>query len=114
MTVFINKEGFLCFDSGVNVTAIEISEETWNTISFCKKFHNWKYENGEWCQICIDKNGYLRDRRTKICFNILDNRSTLWYNNLTSDQLEELNNWYQDWLNVTDTEIIPETPIWLK
>lgn len=65
----------------------------------------------------------LRARREQECF-IYINRGVLWYNTLTTEQQQELNTWYQAWLNVpqvyletkpTDIEtIIPTKPNWLK
>ena len=55
----------------------------------------------------------LRDKRQEECFAII-NRGQLWYNNLTTTQLEELNTWYNAWLDVTETKIIPTKPTWLK
>ena len=55
----------------------------------------------------------LRQRREQECFSVI-NRGALWYRELTYAQEEELNAWYQAWLNVTETKIIPERPIWLK
>ena len=55
----------------------------------------------------------LRQRREQECFTII-NRGSLWYATLTDEQVEELNKWYRDWLNVTDTLIVPDKPIWLK
>ncbi len=55
----------------------------------------------------------LRDRREFECFPII-NRGQLWYNTLTTEQIEELNDWYQAWLDVTETKIVPEKPSWLK
>lgn len=115
MIVYINNDGFLASPYISDATTpIDVSDDIWEIISSNKIFYNWKLENGEWKSVCINKSESLRNLRIEQCFNILDNRSVLWYNNLTSDQLEELNNWYQDWLNVTDTEIIPKTPTWLK
>jgi hypothetical protein len=62
-------------------------------------------------------NDYLindfRNRRNQECFTIV-NRGKLWYDNLTQEQLEELNKWYTEWLNVTDTLEEPVKPSWLK
>lgn len=62
-------------------------------------------------------NNYLindfRTIRNQECFPII-NRGKLWYDNLTQEQLEELNKWYTEWLNVTDTLIEPVKPSWLK
>lgn len=55
----------------------------------------------------------LRERRESECFSII-NRGELWYNKLTEEQIEELNLWYQNWLNVTITKEIPTKPAWLK
>jgi len=56
---------------------------------------------------------YLRLRRERECF-IYINRGDLWYQTLTPEQKIELNNWYMEWLNVTETLIIPEKPSWLN
>ena len=65
----------------------------------------------------------LRIRREDECFPIV-NRCALWYNTLTNEQQQQLNTWYQAWLNVPqvyqetkpeDIEtIIPQKPSWLK
>lgn len=52
----------------------------------------------------------LRSRRNSECFKIIDNRSMLWWNNLSEARKEELNAWYSAWLNVTETLVIPEKP----
>lgn len=64
----------------------------------------------------------LRELREWECFSII-NRGVLWYNTLTTEQQQELNTWYQAWLDVpqvyqetkpTDIEtIIPIKPSWL-
>ena len=54
----------------------------------------------------------LREQREKICFPII-NRGELWYSRLTDEQKTELNVWYDEWLDVTETRVIPETPEWL-
>lgn len=65
----------------------------------------------------------LRARREYECFAYV-NRGVLWYNTLTTEQQQELNTWYQAWLDVPqvyqatkpeDIEtIIPQKLIWLK
>lgn len=54
----------------------------------------------------------LRETRSQKCFNII-NRGQLWYNRLTESQKQELQEWYQAWLDVTYTFVEPETPEWL-
>jgi hypothetical protein len=55
----------------------------------------------------------LRRKRFGECFTVI-NRGTAWYNTLTEDQKIELQQWYEDWLAVTETKNIPEKPYWLK
>lgn len=55
----------------------------------------------------------LRDLRNKECFSVI-NRGQMWYNSLTPEQTQELQSWYQAWLDVTDTKEIPQKPEWLK
>ena len=60
-----------------------------------------------------DVKKHLREEREKICFPII-NRGKLWYDTLTFDQITELKRWSWDWLDVTDTNVIPLMPTWLK
>ena len=55
----------------------------------------------------------LRKKREEICFPII-NRGKLWYDSLSSEQYQELKDWYKKWLDVTETNIIPETPKWFN
>lgn len=55
----------------------------------------------------------IRQQRKYQCFKKVD-RSPMWYKSLTEEQQQELQSWYQAWLNAPDTGIIPETPIWLE
>lgn len=64
-------------------------------------------------EIIENKKNSLRAKREAECFPVI-NRGKLWYDNLTEYQIEELDKWYRGWLNVTDTLVVPEKPIWLK
>lgn len=55
----------------------------------------------------------LRRRRDTECFSVV-NRGAVWYERLTDKQRQELETWYQAWLDVTDTKVIPTNPIWLE
>lgn len=55
----------------------------------------------------------VRKLRETMCFSVI-NRGQLWYDKLTDEQYTELTNWYNDWLNVTDTLVIPTTPSWIN
>lgn len=67
--------------------------------------------------LCLDDNfnteDDLRIKRAEICFPIV-NRGQVWYDSLTAVQRAELLLWYNDWLNVTETKKIPDTPCWIK
>lgn len=54
----------------------------------------------------------LRQQREIECFPII-NRGKLWYDTLTDRQLNELDVWYHQWLDVTKIKIIPDKPTWL-
>lgn len=55
----------------------------------------------------------LRNQREIQCFPII-NRGRFWYDTLTENQINELRIWYTNWLDVTETKIIPEKPEWLN
>lgn len=55
----------------------------------------------------------LREQRERDCFSVI-NRGKAWYDLLTLEQETELKTWYIDWLNVTETLVIPKSPAWLS
>lgn len=55
----------------------------------------------------------LRIRREQTCFPVI-NRGELWYKHLSAEQTAELDAWYQAWLDVTETRIIPDMPGWIR
>lgn len=54
----------------------------------------------------------LRLQRQRECFPVV-NRGKLWHDTLTETQLNELEIWYNAWLEVTETKVIPERLEWL-
>lgn len=54
----------------------------------------------------------LREKRERECFPVI-NRGQLWYETLSDTELSELREWYQAWLDVTDTQEIPSKPSWI-
>ena len=64
-------------------------------------------------EILENKKNELRAIREQECFSII-NRGSLWYATLADEQVEELNKWYQNWLDCTETLEIPKKPEWLK
>ena len=90
-------------------------------------YHAYRIENGA---LVLDTNkideaeyenelSNLRMQREIECFSVVD-RSPFWYKTLTEKQLDELNTWYQEWLDVTEKKRgaksfnIPIKPDWLK
>ena len=55
----------------------------------------------------------IRERRKTECFPIV-NRGFLWYNRLSNEQLNELDDWYQSWLDAPKTGVIPSLPKWVN
>lgn len=55
----------------------------------------------------------LRFKREMECFQLM-NRGKPWYDRLTPEQYNELLLWYQQWLDVTVTKVIPIKPSWLN
>ena len=55
----------------------------------------------------------LRQKREVECFSVI-NRGELWYERLTDEQRKELEEWYQAWLDVTETKTEPNRPDWLN
>lgn len=54
----------------------------------------------------------LRHIRETVCFSVI-NRGKLWYDSLTTEELDELEAWYQAWLDAPQTGVVPNTPLWL-
>jgi hypothetical protein len=42
------------------------------------------------------------------------NRSPLWFMSLSTEKQDELKKWYQAWLDVTETGVVPTKPDWLE
>lgn len=109
----LNK--FNCQSFPIDNTAIEVSQEILDQIGvkYCFDVENncvVDYDNTQ--DLEIQTMQELRLKREIECFPII-NRGKLWYDKLTNSQLEELDKWYNDWLNVTETLIEPSKPAWL-
>lgn len=80
-------------------------------------FRHFDFVNGQYrfsaqkySEVVVEE---LRSRRASECFPVI-NRGAPWYNRLTAGQVAELDAWYQSWLDVTETKIVPEKPQWLE
>ena len=122
MQVYLDEQGYVNSYAiiGTLTDGIEVSELR-DLTHFQEHFHSYKVVDGN---LVFDENKEseaekesfrqeLRDKRNVECFAIID-RSPLWYDSLTSTQLKELKEWYEAWLNITDTLQIPEKPDWLR
>lgn len=121
MKILIDNNNYLtcfCVDAELE-NGIDVN--TPNDIdTFADEFRAYKYVNG---QLVLDSakleelnNEYLvdelRQKRERNCFMYV-NRGELWYSRLSNAQKEELDIWYQAWLDVTETKVIPNKPEWL-
>lgn len=93
---------------------MEVDEQTYNKIINGDIGYAWHYINDEWVKELVADTETLKEMRAIYCFYLLDNRSKFWWDNLTEEQNNELKQWYQDWLKVTETKVIPTKPEWLN
>lgn len=115
MIIKINENGYVESPYIRDATIeMEITDEQFETISTFGFNTNWRYVDGEFILESLLDDDSLRERRQRECFNIVDNRSQLWWNRLTEIQREEIEMWYEAWLNVTETRVIPKKPLWLE
>lgn len=122
MKILIDENKYLtcfCIDAELE-NGIEVANPD-DLESFIDTFRAYKYEDGN---LLLDEQKLqsvndvriadeLRFKREKACFPII-NRGELWHNRLTADQKKELDAWYQAWLDVTNTKVLPATPTWLN
>ena len=115
MIIKINENGYVESPFIRDATIeLEVTDEQLEQISTFSFNTNWRYLNGEFVLESLMDNDSLRARRQRECFNIIDNRSQLWWNRLSEEEKTELDVWYRAWLNVTKTKVIPNKPIWLN
>lgn len=121
MKVLLNEQGYVESYAleGELVDALETAEP--NDLSHLEKhFTSYRMRDGT---LAFDEGkdaqaqseaakAEYRRRRELECFPII-NRGQLWYDTLSEGQLSELKNWYQAWLDGTNTQTIPEKPEWL-
>lgn len=119
--VIIDENGYVKEHTlGGNIGGIEVALPS-DLDDFIKNFTSYKLIDG---LLIKDQNKFeqdallrqkniLRGRRKRECFEII-NRGTLWYETLDEWQKEELQTWYHQWLDVTETFNVPQQPNWLK
>lgn len=102
------KETVARYDNGGKdvktvMPVIEPAVPAWDEYEDIQVYH--KYTDEEY-------KDYLRRERARICFPVI-NRGAAWYARLTDEQKEELQAWYQAWLDAPETGVKPETPAWV-
>ncbi len=113
--IFYSDDTLLDIDRTSFVT---YTEEEYSNLWNCDEFHYVEQDPETKLpkQFKVDEEEeleLLRRKREQECYPII-NRGQLWYSHLTDEQKQELDGWYEKWLNVTETRTIPERPSWLK
>lgn len=121
MKIVIDKDGYVISYAifGDLLNSIEV-EAPADSFSFGENFQAYKYSDDK---LVLDEQKLqnlaynekleeLRQRREVECFSII-NRGKLWYDSLTPYQISELKDWYDAWLQVTETLKVPEKPEFL-
>lgn len=121
--VHINEKNYITgwsedFFVEENRIAVEVDEEIYE--DFELYFDGYRALNGKAIK---DETAYeesvkerqraiIRYTRETDVFPII-NRGGIWYDTLTEQEKSDLMEWYQAWLDATETLIIPEKPAWL-
>ena len=123
MQVILNEQGYVeayALVGGFGTPSIEIDEPA-NIIDFEINYDSYYLSEDNILVKSDDKQKEienqreltnLRHQREKVCFPYI-NRGVMWYNRLSAEQKDELAVWYQAWLDVTNTKVVPQTPEWL-
>lgn len=122
MRVILNEQGYVesyALVGSFGVPSIEAIEPV-DIADFENNYGSYYLSNGALVksgekQLELENERVLHDlrlQREKACFPYV-NRGSLWYNKLTDTQKEELEAWYQAWLDVTETKFVPTAPEWL-
>lgn len=128
LSVVLDKEGYVTnFCTGGTLGNETEHFTTDIPEDFYCNYHAYRVENST---LVLDTNrlsdvaaerelAELRMRRESECFSVI-NRGKLWYDKLTDEQLKDLDEWYQAWLNVTErkrgakSSDVPTKPKWLE
>lgn len=91
---------------------VNVSRELGEKVACCPLYFAWRYieADDDFALIPLLDDNTLRNRRQTECFDRIDNKSVLWWNSLSDEDEAEVKQWYNDWLNVTSTKVIPELP----
>lgn len=123
MQIVIDKNGFVesysvwggSFENGIEVDEpndLEMFEENYSAFRFENGKLIFNKEKAD-ADTMEQKKAEIRYHREQECFPVI-NRGEAWYRTLSDKQKQELQDWYQKWLDATETLIEPEPPEWLK
>lgn len=123
MYIAVDKDGNIKGAGGTRIEmddceTIEITEDIdrLKLSGYIYKDGKIAFDDAKWAEVQrkfeLDN---LRILREEECFSVI-NRGDAWYKLVvnTEEREKELQNWYQAWLDVTDTENIPKKPEWIK
>lgn len=103
----------------MNLLGVEVTQEEFNNL-LCEQANGKELKVIDGKVVAVEHEvteeellQAFRQKREIECFTII-NRGKLWYDSLTEQQSIELNNWYNSWLDVTTTRVVPEKPSWIK
>lgn len=126
LQIKINKEGYIeefmlpgsmgILPDSVKLETFDIDLEDFKINFKAYKFDGTKlFRDNDILSSVLDEKEKieLRSQRERECFKFI-NRGPLWYNTLTESQITDLTKWYKDWLDVTETKVIPTKPEWLE
>ena len=116
--IYLTKDNLVCnlFTENTYFSTLLISDKQFEVVSSFPDYHAWKYDEqtDTFTLIPLLSEQIIRDRRQTECFNLIDNRSKLWWDNLSLENYTILNTWYKAWLDAPTTKQIPELPEILK
>ena len=96
-----------CFDYPFD-NAYEVDTDIeYNKIAYCDYINGKLVYNEDY--IALNEQNIIRQHREEKCFSII-NRGQPWYNTLSTEQIVEIQTWYQAWLDAPQTFVEPETP----
>lgn len=104
------------YDEEGKALYVEYTDEEYDELHSCDRFHYVGYDEakGKPVQKYIgDERArkVIRRLREKKVFPLIDR--PLWLKSLTDEQLAEIEEWRQAWLDAPNTLVVPNTPSWL-
>lgn len=111
-----NVVGYSKFTENMEIddTCVIINDEM-IPINFFDEYIQYSFKEGKLIKHSIlsdVEQDHIRARRKRECFPII-NRGSVWYDMLDTEEKEELEKWYHEWLDATATGVIPDLPSFL-